>query len=62
MKKTLFLAALVVLGMTSCKDNAADKVSADNVAAAAERDTQADKYPVMSFAETSYDFGTINQG
>ena len=62
MKKTLFLAALVAFGMTSCKDNAADKVSADNVAAAAERDTQADKYPVMSFAESTYDFGTINQG
>lgn len=62
MKKTLFLAVLVAFGMTSCKDNAAEKVSADNVAAAAERDTQADKYPVMSFSETTYDFGTINQG
>ena len=62
MKKTLFLAVLVAFGMTSCKDNAAEKVSADNVAAAAERDTQADKYPVMSFTETTYDFGTINQG
>ncbi|NBT87804.1 MAG: DUF1573 domain-containing protein [Flavobacteriaceae bacterium] len=62
MKKTLFLAVLVAFGMTSCKDNAAEKVSADNVAAAAERDTQADKYPVMSFAESIYDFGTINQG
>ncbi|MDA9127403.1 DUF1573 domain-containing protein [Flavobacteriaceae bacterium] len=62
MKKTLFLAVLVAFGMTSCKDNAAEKVSADNVAAAAERDTQADKYPVMSFAESTYDFGTINQG
>ena len=62
MKKTLVLAVLVAFGMTSCKDNAAEKVSADNVAAAAERDTQADKYPVMSFTETTYDFGTINQG
>jgi hypothetical protein len=62
MKKTLFLAVLVAFGMTSCKDNAAEKVSADNVAAAAERDTQANKYPVMSFTETTYDFGTINQG
>ena len=62
MKKTLFLAVLVAFGMTSCKDNAAEKVSADNVAAAAERDTQADKFPVMSFTETTYDFGTINQG
>src|SRR6056300_337127 len=62
MKKTLFLAVLVAFGMTSCKDNAAEKVSADNVADAAERDNQADKYPVMSFTETTYDFGTINQG
>lgn len=62
MKKTLFLAVLVAFGMTSCKDNAAEKVSADNVAAAAERDTQADKFPVISFTETTYDFGTINQG
>ena len=63
MKKTLFLVALMAaFTFTSCKDNASDKVSADNVAAAAERDTQAQKFPVMAFDESSFDFGTINQG
>ncbi|MDG1063158.1 MAG: DUF1573 domain-containing protein [Flavobacteriaceae bacterium] len=63
MKKTLFLVALMAaFTFTSCKDNASDKVSADNVAAAAERDTQAQKFPVMAFEESSFDFGTINQG
>ena len=63
MKKTLFLVALVAaFTFTSCKDNATDKVSADGVAAAAERDTQAQKFPSMAFDESSFDFGTINQG
>lgn len=63
MKKSIFIvAALMALVFTSCKDNAADKVSEENVAAAAERDAEAGKYPVMTFAETSHDFGTIEQG
>lgn len=63
MKKTfLVLAVLSVFVFTSCKENAADKVNEDNVAAAAERDENAGKFPVMTFEETEYDFGTIDAG
>lgn len=63
MKKSIFiLAAVALVAFTSCKENAADKVSEENVAAAAERDAESSKFPVMSFAETEYDFGTIDQG
>ena len=63
MNKTIFLLALTtVFAFTSCKENAADKVNEDNVAAAAEKEAEAGKYPVMTFAENSYDFGTIDQG
>ncbi|MEL6810755.1 MAG: DUF1573 domain-containing protein [Bacteroidota bacterium] len=63
MKKSIFiLAAVALVAFTSCKDNAADKVSEENVAAAAERDEAATKFPVMTFTETEFDFGTIEQG
>ena len=56
----LFAAAAMVF--TSCKENAADKVNEENVAAAAERDAQAGDYPVMTFDEREHDFGTISEG
>lgn len=63
MKRTFFVLALAGLfAFTSCKDNAADKVNEENVANAAERDAEAGKLPVMSFSETEFDFGTIDQG
>lgn len=63
MKKIIFLlTVLMAFAFTSCKDNAADKVSEDNVAAAEERDAEAGKFPVMAFEESVYDFGTIEQG
>ncbi len=63
MKRTfVVLAVLSVFVFTSCKENASDKVNDENVAAAAERDENAGKFPVMTFQETEYDFGTIDQG
>lgn len=63
MKKSfLILAAVALVSFTSCKENATDKVSEENVAAAAERDAESGKYPVMAFSETEFDFGTIDQG
>lgn len=63
MKKSIFiLAAVALVAITSCKENAADKVSEENVAAAAERDAEATKFPVMVFEESEFDFGTIDQG
>ncbi|QNJ96664.1 DUF1573 domain-containing protein [Constantimarinum furrinae] len=61
-KSILILAVLSAFIFTSCKDNAADKVNEENVAAAADRDAKAGDYPVMTFAETEFDFGTIDQG
>ncbi len=63
MKKSVFILALAGLfALTSCKDNAADKVNEENVATAAERDAESGKFPVMSFSESEFDFGTIDQG
>ncbi len=53
---------MALLAFTSCKDNAADKVSETNVTAAADRDAKAGEYPVMTFDEKQYDFGEIAQG
>ncbi|MAN59989.1 MAG: hypothetical protein CMC08_09170 [Flavobacteriaceae bacterium] len=61
-KSVLIVAVLSVFAFTSCKENAADKVNEENVAAAADRDAEAGKFPVMQFEETSYDFGTIEAG
>ena len=56
------LAIASVFAFTSCKENAADKVNEENVAAAADRDADAGKFPVMTFTETEFDFGEIAQG
>jgi len=61
-KSILMLAVLSAIAFTSCKDNAADKVNEENVAAAAERDAQNTEFPVMTFEKTEHDFGQIAQG
>ncbi len=63
MKKSILIIAIMsAFVFTSCKENAADKVSEENVAEAADRDANAGKFPVITFAETEFDFGTIEQG
>ena len=63
MKKSIFIVAILsAFVFTSCKENAADKVNEDNVEEAANRDANAGKFPKMEFAETEFDFGTIDQG
>ena len=61
-KSILMLAVLSVVAFTSCKDNAADKVNEENVAAAAERDAANTEFPVITFEEKEHDFGEIAQG
>ncbi|OAB75701.1 DUF1573 domain-containing protein [Cochleicola gelatinilyticus] len=61
-KSILMLAVMTVFAFTSCKDNAADKVNDVNVAAAADRDANASKFPVMELEKTEHDFGTIAKG
>ncbi|MFD1096614.1 DUF1573 domain-containing protein [Salegentibacter chungangensis] len=65
MKKGLLLVAAVgALLFTSCKDNnnASEKVKAENVDSAAERDAKETVYPEMTFDVTEHDFGNIPQG
>ncbi|MGB7785463.1 MAG: DUF1573 domain-containing protein [Salinimicrobium sp.] len=61
-KGILFLAVIAAMAFTSCKEDASNKVKAENVEEAAERDAQAVYYPEMKFDETEFDFGTIEQG
>jgi len=58
----LIIAILSVFAFTSCKDNAADKVNEENVTAAANRDATAGELPIMTFAESEFDFGEIEGG
>ncbi|WP_298533250.1 DUF1573 domain-containing protein [uncultured Algibacter sp.] len=61
MKKiVLGLSALCLVAFTSCKEeNAAKKIEESNVAAAAERDATASKFPVIEFDKKEHDFGEI---
>ncbi|APS40440.1 MULTISPECIES: DUF1573 domain-containing protein [Salegentibacter] len=61
----LMLAAVGALLFTSCKENnnnASEKVKAENVESAAERDAQATVYPKMEFEKSEHDFGNIPKG
>ena len=57
----LSVSALLSFGV-SCKDKAADKIQAENVEVAANRDDSQKKLAVMSFEKMEHDFGTIEQG
>ena len=61
-KGILFLAVVAAMVFTSCKEDASNKVKAENVEEAAVRDAQEVVYPEMSFEQTEFDFGTIEQG
>ncbi|MGV6831662.1 MAG: DUF1573 domain-containing protein [bacterium] len=65
MKKAILgLSALCMVAFTSCKKDAASKVSAVNVTQAEERETavaNAD-FPVMTFDRAEHDFGEIENG
>lgn len=61
-KGMLLLAVVAAMAFTSCKEDASNRVKAENVEEAAQRDSQAVVYPKISFDETEHDFGTIEQG
>ena len=58
----LCLVAVATMTFTSCKKNAADKVKAENVEEASERDAKEVVYPTLDFDEKTHDFGTIDEG
>ncbi len=63
MKRVFFVFTLIaIVGLYACKDKASNKVNAENVELAADRDTQAKNLPVMSFENREHDFGTIQSG
>ena len=60
MKKIILgLVALSILSFTSCKEDATKKIKESNVAVAAERDANSNKFPILKFEETTHDFGEI---
>ena len=61
-KAILMFAAVGAMLFTGCKENASDKVKAENVEIAAERDAQATVYPEIEFEEEEFDFGNIKKG
>ncbi len=64
MKKiVLMVAAAATMALTSCNEKAeAAKIDESNLtAAAADKEAEAD-FPVMTFEETEYDFGTVDEG
>lgn len=61
-KLVLLFLAVSTMVITSCKDKAADKVKAENVEVAAERDAQDVVYPTLDFDKKTHDFGTIDEG
>lgn len=64
MKKILLLCSFIFVTVftTSCKENATNKIKAENVQAAAQRDEAAMKLPEITFDKTEHDFGTITAG
>ncbi|WP_109098553.1 DUF1573 domain-containing protein [Aquimarina sp. AU58] len=61
-KQFLILASLLVMAVVSCKDDATKKINVENVAVSESRDAKISDFPVMDFAETNHNFGTINEG
>ncbi|MEN3322477.1 DUF1573 domain-containing protein [Mariniflexile soesokkakense] len=62
MKKLILgLSVLSLIAFTSCKEDASKKVDEANVTAAAIRDANASKFPVLEFNETEHDFGEIEK-
>ena len=63
MKKLILgLSALCLVVFTSCKEDAASKVKAENVAVAAERDAVSGDFPAITFDKAEHDFGEIEKG
>lgn len=60
--KILALSLFSIVALVSCKENASDRVKAQNVEQAAARDAVAEAYPEISFDQTEYDFGQIDYG
>ena len=55
----LALSALCLIALTSCKEDATQKIDDTKVAAAAQRDAVSSNFPVLEFGEKVHDFGEV---
>lgn len=63
MKKfVIALSAVCMIAMSSCKEDATQKIDEKNLAEAAVRDAKASNYPVIEFDKKEHDFGEIESG
>lgn len=58
----LIFSGILCIAITSCNQNATEKIKSENVEMAIKQDSQITSLPVMTFSETTYDFGTIKEG
>ncbi len=61
-KSILFTAGIFLIAMTSCTKNTAEKVKSETAIMASKLDAKVVNFPVMAFAKTTHDFGTIDEG
>ena len=61
-KATVFLSVLAVAALSSCKEKASEKINAENVEVAAQRDAASKNMAAITFDSKEHDFGTIEQG
>lgn len=63
-RTTAILSSMMAIALVgfSCKEKASDKVVADNLENATDRDEAQKSLPVMMFEKSEHDFGTIAQG
>ena len=60
--KNLFYTLLLTFFVTSCADDPFSKVNNKNVENASQRDNMPVKFPIMTFDNNTFDFGTIQNG
>ena len=61
-KMILMVAAIATMAITSCNDKTTATIDEANLTAAAERESVAGDFPVMTFSEVEFDFGTVDEG
>lgn len=62
-KLVLMVAAVATMALTSCNEKAESAtIDQANLTAAAANKEVAGNFPVMTFAETEFDFGTVDEG
>ncbi len=61
-KLILMVAAVATVALTSCNEKATAKIDDANLAQVAQNEQKLGDFPVMTFDEVIYDFGTVPEG